>query len=576
MMSRSFALTLLATAYSSFLTAQTLEWAVPFAGTGEVQGFDVAVDADGYVYSVGYFEGTVDLDPGPDELLFTAVGSNTFAQDIYATKLDPNGNLVWAYRCGGNGGGLEWGRAIAVDASGNVYIAGHFEGSGDFDPGPGTVGLSGGSEGDGFLVKLNAAGDLVWAKKFGGNDADRVQGLTLDAAGNVYCTGHFNGNGNFSFGSSVVTLNSGDGSAAFVYKVDPTGTTGWVKQLNGGTGLSIVTDAAGYAYTIGNFFDNIDLDPGAATSMVMGMGSSDIFISKLDNYGDYVWGKTIGGPGEDWGLGIAVDGSGNVYGTGHFRDSVDFDPGAGEYMITATEGIDSYLFKLNALGELDWAHGYGVLDTTTTGTTYDTGYGVVCDAAGNVYAAGTFAAVVDFDHGADVHELDAGQDGAVYLLRLDVTGAFTWAIAIGADGWNAARGLAIDPAGQYLYATGAFYYTADFDPNAGYYPLAANNQEGGFVLKLDADLITGVAEGAPEFSGTVWPNPTNGRTTLLLDHHYTDLAVIVYDQLGQRMWQRTYGTARSIDLDMDVVPGIYMVEVIAQGEKQAIVRVVVE
>ena len=93
-------------------------------------------------------------------------------------------------------------------------------------------------------------------------------------------------------------------------------------------------DASGNVYTTGYFQGTVDFDPGAGTFNLTSAGLQDIFISKLDAAGNFVWAKQLGGTLNDVGYSIALDTSGNVYTTGFFRDTVDFDPGAGTFNLT--------------------------------------------------------------------------------------------------------------------------------------------------------------------------------------------------------------------------------------------------
>ena len=223
------ALLALSTSFTAF--GQGLEWVAPITGTQQSEGYGSAVDPAGNVYTIGTFEGTQDFDPGPAEWSFTAAGAN----DVYATKMDPEGNLLWAYQLGGPSTTHEWGRGIAVAASGDVYLTGAFSGTSDFDPGPGVVELGGSSNGTGFLVKLNTDGSLGWAKRMGVGGAGRGHAVAVGADGNVYCTGFTNGEADFFFGSDVVTVD-GNGNWCYIYKVDPTGTSGWVRRTAGNDG----------------------------------------------------------------------------------------------------------------------------------------------------------------------------------------------------------------------------------------------------------------------------------------------------------------------------------------------------
>ena len=124
----------------------------------------------------------------------------------------------------------------------------------------------------------------------------------------------------------------------------------WAKSMGGGNpdwGNSVAVDASGNVYTTGFFDGTVDFDPGAGTFNLTSAVGYDIFISKLDASGNFVWAKSIGGVNDDWGNSIAVDASGNVYTTGWFMNTADFDPGPGTFNLTTVGSEDIFICKLS-------------------------------------------------------------------------------------------------------------------------------------------------------------------------------------------------------------------------------------
>ncbi len=154
----------------------------------------------------------------------------------------------------------------------------------------------------------------------------------------------------------------------------------WARAM-GGTywdeGHAIAVDSAGNVYTTGYFRDTVDFDPGPGTYDLTSAGWADIFVSKLDSGGNFVWAKSMGGPSEDQGWDIAVDGAGNVCTTGYFFETADFDPGPGIYNLTSVGEADIFVWKLDSSGDFVWAKSMG-------GTEWDMGNGIAVEGAGNL------------------------------------------------------------------------------------------------------------------------------------------------------------------------------------------------
>jgi hypothetical protein len=369
-------------------------------------------------------------------------------------------NLGWAKRLGGTD--YEHGRSVAIDAGGNIYTTGEFRGTADFDPGPGTYNLTSFSPCcyDIFISKLDASGNFLWAKQLGGTNADLAFAIKVDAAGNVYTTGDFEGTADFDPGPAVYSLTSAGSSDIFVLKLDAAGNFIWVAQMGGPANFasdldharSIAVDAAGNVYTTGSFFDTSDFDPGAGVYNLTSNYTfqDDVFISKLDANGSFVWAKQIAGTSNEEGVSIAVDAAGNVYTTGIFYNTTDFDPGPAVYNLTPVDeanfqNYDIYISKLDANGDFVWAKQLGGPHITGS-SLYDNSYAITVDAAGNVYTTGAFPGTADFDPGPAVYNMTAaGTNGTdIFISKLDAAGNFVWAKQMGGTGVDVAYAITVD------------------------------------------------------------------------------------------------------------------------------------
>ncbi|MES2132922.1 MAG: SBBP repeat-containing protein [Bacteroidota bacterium] len=392
-------------------------------------------------------------------------------------------SFQWVKQMGGTGD--DAGNAIAIDASGNAYTTGSFKGISDFDPGAGTYTLSSnGVMADIFVSKLDASGNFLWAKSFGSIPADEEgNGIAVDASGNVYVTGTFNGTVDFDPGPASYTLTSSPSSSGFVLKLDGSGNFAWAKKIGGATGsvnpYALAIDASANVYTTGYFTGTADLDPGAATYTVANAGSTDVYVSKLDASGNFVWGKVMGGPDIDVAYAITADASGNVYTTGNFQTTGDFDPGVATYTIAAGGNADIFISKLDVNGNFTWAKSMMGSTGNNSG-----GRAIKLDASNNVYTGGFFGGTVDFNPGAATYTLNAaGSNG--FISKLDAGGNYVWAKQISSNNSCIVYALTLDATAN-VYATGSYDGTTDFDPGAATSFSTATGGDDAYILKLDA------------------------------------------------------------------------------------------
>ncbi len=483
-----------------------LSWA---KGIATDRGIAVITDVSGNVYATGQFNGIVDFDPGPGVSNLTSPLGD---YDIFVSKLDANGNFVWAKQIGG-ASDQDFGNSLAVDGSGNVYIAGEFRDMVDFDPGTGVFNLSSAGNNNTFVCKLDANGNFIWARQMGGPSGDDISSIVLDASANVHITGRFRDVADFDPGPGVFTLTSAPLNSydIFVCKLDANGNFIWAKQMGGpdnDDSHSIAIDASGNVFTTGSFELTADFDPGPGIfNITAATGFTDIFVSKLDALGNFVWAKAISGTGSNKGRSVTTDASGNVFTTGQFDGLADFDPGSGIFnLIPASEDI--FVSKLDASGNFVWAKQIG-------GASSDVAYSITVDALGNVYTTGAFAATADFDPGAGTFNLTSSGSGGtdIFVSKLDAGGNFVWAIGMGGSStFDSGFSVAID-ASYNLIVAGGFGGTVDFDPNAGTSNLTSITSNDLFIVKLrQPPTITNFTPASGSVGTTVTITGTNFST----------------------------------------------------------------
>ncbi|HRH03924.1 MAG TPA: T9SS type A sorting domain-containing protein [Bacteroidia bacterium] len=435
-------------------------------GNGLDRSHSIAVAKSGSIYLVGEYNDTADFDPGPATFtLFPHPVAPIFgppSEDAFITKLDSTGNFRWAFGFAGFDHGI--GRSVAVDKNENVYFAGIFTHTIDFDPGPATFNMTStgtGQQYDVFILKLDSGGNFIWAKQFGGNQGDEVLAMTLDDFGNIYTCGIFRTTADFDPGPNTFNLSVTPGVGyldAFISKLDANGNFKWAKQIGGlknELAFAITSDGEGNVITTGTFQDSADFDPGP---LVYNLYAGRSFISKLDSLGNFVWAKSLSGMNES--KTVTSDLNGNVIVGGSFYGSCDFDPGVSNYVLNALVW-DIFITKLDADGSFIWAKGF-------VGTNTEYQDCITHDAFGNIYAGGRFSSTVDFDPGPATYNLINTNPGAskMYLLKLDANGNLRWAHGFGGIALASCNSIAIDNQG-HVYATGSYSFTVDFNPSSG-------------------------------------------------------------------------------------------------------------
>jgi hypothetical protein len=355
---------------------------------------------------------------------------------------------LWSRRFGG--ANEEYVTGEAVDNAGNMLLTGYFSGTADFGGEP----LSSAAHTDIFIVKLDAQGQHLWSRRFGGSQFDYGGGIAVDSVGNVLLTG-------------VAYLTDFGGGPVgwanvFVVKLDSQGQHVWTRGFPAqGFGFSIAVDSAGNVLLTGVLRGTMNFGGGPISSP----DGHGIFVVKLDSYGQHLWSRSLGGTGEAVPTRIAVNGSGNVLLTGYFYDTVNF----GGAPITSAGRRDIFAVGLNAQGEHLWSHGFG-------GMNDDTSYDIVADSAGNVLITGSFQNMADFGGG----QLSSAGYTDVFVVKLDVAGQHLWSRRFGGTFLDEGVGIATDSSDNVIIAGGL---TRTVDYGGG--PLSSAGPRDIFALKLD-------------------------------------------------------------------------------------------
>ena len=420
---------ILVTILVSMAAPPAFQWAKSAGGISYDYGFGVATDAAGNSFVAGEFRETANFGP----LALTNAASDT--SDMYLVKYDPTGNPVWARRSGGIS--TDSAKAVGVDTSGNVYVVGDFSGTASFGT---NVFTSSGSE-DMFLLKYDATGNLLWARKGGGTGHDF--GLCLAAGSNFcYVAGTFENVANFS----GTNLASAGGYDIFIAKYDGLGALQWIRSA-GGAGhdqaLGVAADNLGRCRVTG-YFTSTNAMFGSVSLTNASLFFSDAFVSNYDPAGNLLWATRLGGTDSERGVAVATDVAGNSFVTGSFA-STNLPSGAGS--LTNRGGSDVFLAKLDLSGSVQWISSAG-------GVGEDNVAAIALDSSGNPHVIGNHLNDATF---GNTTLTNTGLPGSLngFVAKSDGSGNFVWAKDIGGSDDESPLGIGLD-ASDNIYLAGSF------------------------------------------------------------------------------------------------------------------------
>ena len=519
-------------------------------------------------------------------------------------------------------------RATAVDAAGNVYLAGYFTNTVAL----GSTTLTSLGRYDVFVAKFNpVSNQFVWAQRAGGISDDRVDALTVSGT-SIYIAGYFAGP-TAGFGTTILTNGSNPGYLdVFVAKLTDAGSTGafaWAQRA-GGTGSDQATALAvsgSSVYVAGTFYSSTaNFGPAALTCA----GRANIFVAKLTDTGitgSFTWVQQAGGTGYDYAEALAVSGT-NVYLAGNLTSSpANFGPTT---LITAgaTDVFVAKLTDAGSTGAFAWAQRAGgtandqVTALAASGSSVyvagsfnssTAGFGpaTLTNAGGStstpkVFVAKLTDAVSTGDFAWAQQSVGTGNDQALALVasgtsvyvagqfsgpltrfglttiasggNFDVfvakltdagsTGAFAWAQRAGGTGSDQATALAVSSASVYVAGGSG-------SSNVGFGTTTLPNSNSisflGFLASLTDPTLTATATAGPREPAALFPNPARGTATLRLPAGTPSAPLTLTDALGRAVRRYPAPAGPETALDLSGLPaGLYLLRGAGPAQRLAV------
>lgn len=489
----------------------TLTYSTFLGGSLEDNGLAIAADATGSAYVTGQ---SVSAD-------FPTAGtpyksSNTGSFDVFVTKLAADGSsLVYSTYIGGSLG--DSGNAIAVDSSGNAFVAGGTSSS-DFPTTVGALQTTFNGVTDAFVLKLNSTGStLVYSTLLGGTSFDTANGLAVDGLGSAYVVGATSSTADFPT-MAPIQASGGGALSGFVSKLNPTGTglvySTYLGGSNGDFAAAVALDSSKNAFVTGGTLSPTFPHTTGAFQIQCGTdgncngGLYDAFITVINAAGsNYVYSTFLGGSGTDEGSGIVVDAAANAYVTGLTKSNTDFPLQAALQPTFGGSVQDAFVTKINPAGSAL------VYSTFLGGGLGDAGASIALDSGNNAYVTGQTSSS-DFPTTSPTQTtIGGGNDGFVTEINAAGSQRIFSTFLGGSQNENTLSGsgpsgaIAVDSAGN-IYVTGNTS-SADFPTVA-----AVQGTYGGAIDAFVAKIAP--AAGAGNFSITVSPGSatvTHGQTT---------------------------------------------------------------
>ena len=400
-------------------------------------------------------------------LLFILTSSISFCQES---------SYVWSTSLG-NGSAtnsLDFGKFVETDNQGNIYTVGGFQSMVDFDPGPVAYDITSNGSRDIFVQKLDANGDFLWARHFGGAEADYASGIAIDSMGYIYVTGRFRGTLYYSDINNNDSLVSNGSDDIFLFKMDSSGNCIWFKSWGDSDddhSFSILNTDINSTYVYGIFKDSLTFNINGTSYVPEASGGFDIFLFKVDSSGSVIWYKTYGSTVSDYGYCIKEDHNGDLIITGGIDHLCVFDT----MTINSSGQKDIFASKLDTAGNIQWINTIG-------GKGDDRARSLAIDIENNIYLAGSFRDTVDFNTPSNNIQIANSNSHDVFVLKINTNGTPMWVNTFGGKEWDQAQSIGIDE-NDNLYTVGKFKDTIVVNNNT----IVSNGLSDIFIYQIDSD-----------------------------------------------------------------------------------------
>ncbi|MES2588020.1 MAG: gliding motility-associated C-terminal domain-containing protein [Bacteroidota bacterium] len=393
----------------SQIFSQNNVWIANSTSDATAESMDIVLDDAGNSYITGYISGDT-------EFQNIQIDITTGYSEVIVAKIDPQGNYLWTKRFGGNQ--ADRGMKIALTNTNEIIITGTFYGNITFE----SIELTATNNSkDIFIAKLSNDGDIIWARKDGGNLGDNVYGLTVDSQNNIITTGQFEGiatYGTQTFTSQTNLITNEPSFDIFVAKYDNNGNPLWSKAAYAefdDRGLAVTTDASNNVYVAGQFSDTINFFGHPINNQINNAG----FVTKFDANGNFLWFDKLAA-GQVLAYDIEIDNQQNVVVTGDFLGQLVVWANESFNIVTNPYSRKIFVLKLSPSGNYIWGKANGSENDVSSRA-------LTIDAADNIYIGGYFRCNFDEyrDSTGTAHFQSAGFKD-IFVSKFSSNGNLLW------------------------------------------------------------------------------------------------------------------------------------------------------
>ncbi len=464
--------------------------------------------------------------------------------------IDPNPNLDWGTYYGGSDG--DYGNEISCDVNGNVFVTGWtLSTTGIATSGTHQETSSGNS--DAFVVKFNSAGVRQWGTYYGGSWAEEGIGISCDVNGNVFVIGETSSTNGIATSGAHQKAYAGGNNDAFVVKFNSNGVRQWGTYYGGidsdyGNGISC--DAGGNVFVTGwTESPNGIATSGAHQYIHAGAGKldNDAFVIKFNSNGVRQWGTYYGGRYLCKGNGISCDGNGNVYVTGYTESTTGIAT-SGSHQETYGDDYDAFVVKFNSAGVRQWGTYYG-------GSGWDEGYGIPCDANGNVFVIGGTQSTNEIATSGAHQETYASHSDA-FVVKFNSAGVRQWGTYFGGSAEDEGYGISCDGDGN-VFVIGYTISTTGIATSGAHQETYAGGTYDVFIAKFSTGAS--IIEENVVSSLIIYPNPVTNELIIEAKDNHNPINFQIINTIGQVIYNGELINEIVIPTT-NFVSGIYLVK----------------